>query len=153
MYRQEHAEAIHAIEAALSHTPNHVGTLVTLAWARFAARDVAGAERTFRQAVAADGSFAEAHGGLAVMLIFQKRLEEARRETQIAQRLNPNSLGAVWARGSLLALGGRRETGEALVAAALQRPLTADGKTIFDHIQQYMRQQAARSEGAPKTLH
>jgi hypothetical protein len=44
-----------------------------------------------------------------------------------------------------LALGGRREAGEALVAGALQRPLTADGKTMFDHIQQFVRQQAARS--------
>jgi len=153
MWRQEHAEAITAIETALERTPDHVGTIVTLGWARFAARDVLGAERTFRRAIEADGTFAEAHGGLAVTLIFQKRIDEARRETQIARRLSPNSLGAIWARGTLLALGGRKEAGEALVAAALQRPLTADGKTMLDHIQQFMRQQAARSEGTPKKLH
>src|SRR5262249_30486770 len=152
MWRQEHAEAITAIETALERTPDHVGTIVTLGWARFAAREVLGAERTFRRAIEADGTFDEAHGGLAVTLIFQKRIDEARRETQIARRLSPNSLGAIWARGTLLALGGRKEAGEALVAAALQRPLTADGKTMFDHIQQFMRQQAARSEGTPKKM-
>ncbi len=130
--------------------PRHVGTLVTLGWARFAAHDIPGAERTFREAIAADATFGEAHGGLAVTLIFQKRLEEARRETQVAQRLNPNSLGAVWARGALLALDGKRERGEALVAGALNRPLTADGKTAFDHIQMFLRQQAARSAPTPK---
>lgn len=144
MYKQEHAQSIAAIEAALQHTPGHVGTLVTLGWARFAARDIPGAERTFREAIAADGSFGEAHGGLAMTLIFQNRREEARRESQIARRLNPESLGAIWARGSLMALDGNTKAGEATVAAALQRSVTADGKTLMDHIQLFTRQQAAR---------
>jgi tetratricopeptide (TPR) repeat protein len=152
LYRQEHRAAIAAIETALKSMPGNVGTLVTLAWARFAARDIPGAERTFREAIAADGTFGEAHGGLAVTLILQNRRDEARRAAQVAQRLNPNSLGAVWARGALLALDGKREHGEALVAAALNRPLTADGKTVFDHIQIFMREQAARASPTSKEL-
>jgi len=148
MYQQEHADAVAAIETALRSTPGHVGTLVTLGWAKFAARDIVGAERVFREAIAHDGNFGEAHGGLAVSLLFLGRQQEARRETQVARRLNPNSLGAVWAQGGLLALGGRREAGEAFVAAALQVPITADGKTAFEHIQHFVRQQAARSAPA-----
>src|SRR5262249_23146621 len=128
MWRQEHAEAITAIETALERTPDHVGTIVTLGWARFAAREVLGAERTFRRAIEADGTFAEAHGGLAVTLIFQKRIDEARRETQIARRLSPNSLGAIWARGTLLALGGRKEAGGALGGGAAAGPAAGGGQ-------------------------
>jgi tetratricopeptide (TPR) repeat protein len=148
MYREEHAQAIAAFETALRATPGHVGTIVTLAWARFAAHDISGAERTFREAIAHDRNFGEAHGGLAVTLLYLGQVEEARRETQLARRLNPNSLGAIWAQSGLLALGGRREAGEALIATALQRPLTADGKTMFDHIQTFVRQQAARTAPA-----
>jgi len=148
MYREEHADAIAAIEAALRSTPGHVGTLVTLGWARFAARDILGAQRTFQEAIKHDRNFGEAHGGLAMTLLFLGRVEEARRETQLARRLNPQGLGAIWAQSGLLALSGRRELGEALVAAALQRPITADGKTMFEHIQLFVRQQAARAAPA-----
>lgn len=144
LYRHEHAQAIASIEQALQYMPDHVGTVTTLGWAHFAARDVQAAERSFRRALAIDRNFGEAHGGLAVTLVFQDRLEEARREAQIAQRLDPNSLGAVWAAGSLLTLDGKRAAGEGLIATALNKPLTPDGKSALDHLQRFFRQQAAR---------
>lgn len=150
MYKQEHAQAIASIEAALKFMPDHVGSVTTLGWAHFAARDIPAAERTFRRALDIDRSFGEAHGGLSVTLVFQNRLQEARREAQIAKRLDPRGLGAVWASGALMALDGKREAGEALVASALQNPITQDGKSAMEHLQHFFRQQAARSEGGNK---
>lgn len=148
LYRQDHEAAVGAFETALKYMPTHVGTIVTLGWTKFTQRDIGGAEHVFRHAISVDRSFGEAHGGLAVVLLFQRRISEGRRETVIARRLDPQGFGAVWARGALLALDGKREQGEAEVAAALQRPLTADGRTLFDHLQVFLRKEAARA-GAP----
>ena len=149
MHRQDHEAAIQALEKALAVAPNHVGTLVTLGWARFTSRDVRGAEQLFRRAIAADRRFGEAHGGLAVTLVFQNRRAEARREAALARRLNPTGFGAVWAHGALLALDGRREQGEAEVTAALNRRVTSDGRTLGEHVQIFLRGQAARASAKP----
>ena len=150
LYKQEHAQAIASIEAALKFMPNHVGTVTTLGWAHFAARDIAAAERTFRRALGIDRNFGEAHGGLSVTLVFQNRLQEARHEARIAHRLDPTSLGAVWASGSLMALDGKRESGEALIASALHQPITQDGKNAMEHLLRFLCQQAARGEDGNK---
>jgi tetratricopeptide (TPR) repeat protein len=152
MYRQEHAQAIAAIERALVVTPGHVGTLVTLGWAKFTARDVLGAEQVFRRAIAADRNFGEAHGGLAMTLIYQSRITEARRETAIARRLNPHGFGGTWAHGALLGLEGRRAQGEAEVAALLERRVTSDGRSLLEHVQVFVRGQAARTQAKAARL-
>ncbi len=145
LYREEHAAAIEALEKALAADPAHLGALVTLGWSRFANRDLPGAEQVFRQAVAVNRTFGEAHGGLAVTLVFQNRRQEARRHAVIARRLDRHGFGALWARAGLLALDGKREQGEAEVAAALERRVTSDGRTLFEHLQFFLRTQAARS--------
>lgn len=152
LYRGEHQAAIAAFETALKYTPGHAGTMVTLGWARIAQRDLRGAEQTFREAIVANRAFGEAHGGLAVTLVYQGRLHEARRRTAIAQRLDPQSFGALYARSALLALDGKRAQGEAEVAAALLRPHTADGRTLFDHIHLYLRRNSPRSGADKRTL-
>lgn len=148
LYRGEHAKSIAALERAIERMPRNVGAIVTLGWARLTARDVAGAEREFRRAIAVDHTFGEAHGALAVALVYQQRHDEARRVNRVAQRLNPMGFGAIYAKGVLLAVDGKREQGEAEVAAALQRPITADGRTGIDHIQEYLRKDIARGNGA-----
>jgi len=148
LYKEENAAAIEALENACKRMPQNVGSLVTLGWARFAHRDLAGAERTFRQAVALDHNFGEAQGGLAITLVFLKRYQEARRRTQIALKLNPQGFGGIYAQGALLALDGKRPEGEAKVAQALLRSVTADGRPIIEHIQVYLRKQMARAPGS-----
>lgn len=145
LYSNDHASAIGAFETAIQYMPKHVGTIVTLAWTRYTQGDLLGAERTFREAIAVDRNFGEAHGGLAVVLLYLRQIDEARRECRIAQRLGPDGFGAVWAHGVLLALDGKRAQGEAEVSAALQRPITADGRTLYDHLQVFLRKQAGQS--------
>jgi tetratricopeptide (TPR) repeat protein len=145
LYQEETAAAIEAIETAFRQMPKHVGTLVTLGWAKFANRDLAGAEQTFRQAIALDRNFGEAHGGLAITLVFLKRYGEARRATRLALKLNPQGFGAIYAQGALLALDGKRPEGEAKVAKALLRSVTADGLPLIEHVRTYLRRQMARA--------
>jgi len=126
--------------------PDHAGTLVTLGWAKFTGGDPTGAEQAFRRAIAANRNFGEAHGGLAVVLLCLDRRDEGHRESALARRLDPNGFGAAWAQGAELALAGEREKGEAVLAAALKRPIGRDGRSLLDHLQAYVRAQAARAD-------
>jgi tetratricopeptide (TPR) repeat protein len=144
LYEERSAAAIDALQHATRLMPRHAATLTTLAWARFLARELSAAEQTFREAIALDRGFAEAHGGLALTLVYLKRYTEARRETRIALRLNPATFGAVYAQGALMALDGKRALGEAGIAQALQRPIMADGRSLIEHVQVYLRRQMAR---------
>ena len=144
LYEERTDAAIEALTTATQLMPRHAATLTTLGWARFISRDLSAAERTFRDAIALDRGFAEAHGGLAITLVFMKHYTEARRETRIALRLNPASFGGIYARGALLALDGKRVQGEAEIAQALQRPIMSDGRSLIEHLQVYLRRQIAR---------
>ena len=144
LLQERHAAAIEAFETAARLLPGHAQTLTTLGWGRYVARDLAGAERAFRQAIAANRGFAEAHGGLALTLVVLQRYAEARRATRIALRLNPQGFGAVYAHGALMAIDGKRAQGEAEIAQALQRPIMADGRSLMNHLQMHLRRQVAR---------
>jgi tetratricopeptide (TPR) repeat protein len=144
LYDEQSGPALEALQNATRLMPRHAATLTTLAWARFVSRDLSAAEQTFRDAIALDRGFAEAHGGLALTLVYLKRYAEARRETRIALRLNPATFGAVYAQGALMALDGKRAQGEAGIAQALQRPIMADGRSLIEHLQVYLRRQIAR---------
>lgn len=144
LYEERSGEAIEALQTATRLMPRHAATLTTLAWARFVSRNLSAAERTFRDAIELDRGFAEAHGGLALTLVYMKRYAEARRETRIALRLNPGSFGAIYAKGALMALDGKRPQGEAEIAQALLRPIMSDGRSLTEHVQIYLRRQIAR---------
>ncbi len=141
LYAQRHSEAIASFERALVLMPDNVGTIVALAWTHFTNRDVAAAERTFRRAIAVERNFGEAHGGLALVLVWQNRREEARREITFARRLDPHGFGLAYAQSVLLALEGQRPEGEALLARKLEQSLRADGMSIMDNIRLFLRKQ------------
>jgi tetratricopeptide (TPR) repeat protein len=145
LQRREFPQAIAAIERVLAVMPDHAGTLVTLGWAKFAGGDPTGAEQAFRRAIAADRTFGEAHGGLAIVLLCLDRRTEAHRESALARRLDPNGFGAAWSQAAELALDGERAKGEAILAAALKRPIGPGGQSLLDHLQANLREQFARA--------
>jgi tetratricopeptide (TPR) repeat protein len=143
LYLQQHAASIASFERALEIVPDNVGTIVALAWTHFTNRDVAAAERTFRQAIAVERNFGEAHGGLALVLVWQNRREEARREITLARRLDPRGFGLAYAQSVLMALEGQRPEGEALLARKLEQSLREGGMSIMDNIRMFLRKQYA----------
>ncbi len=137
LYQQKHAEAIAALEKAVSLMPDNSGTIVTLGWARLAAKDARGAERTFRQAVAVDRNFAEAHGGLASTLALQARVDEAQQEARLAHRLDPAGFGASFARAVLLKIRGKDELAKELLAKVLQQAPAPGAQPLIEHLRIY----------------
>lgn len=149
LYRQEHAAAIASFERALTFMPDNVGTIVALGWAQFTHNEIVAAEKTFRRAIGIERNFGEAHGGLAITLVWQNRRMEARREIALARRLDPKGFGLVYARSVLLALEGRRAQGEQLLAKNLERSVRPDGLTLVEGIRVFLNDKSRRPPAAP----
>jgi serine/threonine-protein kinase len=84
--------------------------------------DWAGTERAYREAIALNPGYAEAHHELSMLLMRQKRFDEALREAQLALYLAPTSVRFLNGVGEVNAYGGRLD--DALAIA--DRILTAD---------------------------
>ena len=121
MYQQEHAKAIESLAHAARIFPDNPGIAVSLGWARLMARDPAGAQEAFEQAVRLNRTFSESHGGLASALATQHQFERAEQEIRIARRLDPNGFGAEFAESIILAARGEIQAAADLVDRAVQR--------------------------------
>lgn len=118
------------IEKSASLFEHHLGTWVAAGWARFVGGDYRAARANFEQAMAIDDTFAEAHGGLAVIDLMEGDIESARRRTEIALRLDRNCFSAALAKSLLLTQAGDVQAAERIRAIALNTPIGAQGQTI-----------------------
>lgn len=145
LYQQKHGEAITALETAVSLMPDNSGTIVALAWARLAARDTRGAEKTFRQAIDVDHNFAEAHGGLATTLALQARIDEAHGAIRIANRLDPANFGARFASTVILKIHGKSELATKQLAALLEQAPVPGSPSLIEHLRAFGAKQMQKS--------
>jgi tetratricopeptide (TPR) repeat protein len=109
---------------------SHLGSWVAAGWAHFVAGEPAKARASFETALAQDDTFAEIHGGLAVLDITEGKLEDARRRTDTALRLDRACLSGALAKSMLAALQGDEATAGRIREIALNRPVAPGGKTI-----------------------
>jgi Flp pilus assembly protein TadD len=113
MLVRDFAGADEAFGRATAGNLRHTGTWVAWGWCRLLRNDSEAARQVFEESVRLDRSFGEGHGGLAVALLQLGRGEEAKRELQIALRLDAKGLGARYAQALL--------SGEARDPARLSR--------------------------------
>lgn len=132
LHKDDHPAAVSALRKASDNMPGNAGTLVALGWSLLTGGDPQGAEATFRSAIEADRSFAEAHGGLASALVHLQRLDEARQTIIIANKLDRANFGAVYAHAALLKLEDRSDLADRLIARALQQTPVAGGPTLLE---------------------
>jgi Tfp pilus assembly protein PilF len=126
----EGAEAARHLDRAAGVFGDHVGSWVTAGWAYFLTGDLVRARQRFETALAVDDTFAEAHGGLAVIDVLDKRLDAARRGAQTALRLDRECFSAVLARSLLLEAEGDPKSAERLRRTAMDTPVGPSGQTI-----------------------
>ncbi len=88
---------------------DHLGSWVAAGWAHIVIGDIATGEARFETALALDDTFAESHGSLAVVDVLEGRIEEARRRTRIALRLDRHCFSAALAAMLLAAGAGDKE--------------------------------------------
>lgn len=101
MLQMDLNQALQQYETAVGHLPEHIGTWHGMGWCRLMLKDVAGARKAFERALELDRNFAESHGGLAVVLAFEGRTDEAREAIERACRLDPANLSARYAEAVL----------------------------------------------------
>lgn len=154
LYQQRHGDAIAALERATALMPDNPGTIVALAWARLAARDIRGAERTFRDAVQINRNFAEAHGGLASALALQGRVDEARAAGKTANRLDPGNFGGHFANTVILKILGKTELATRRLAELLEQSPAPGSPPLIEHLRVYgakhLQSPAAGMSNVPK---
>jgi tetratricopeptide (TPR) repeat protein len=140
-YRREFDKSISFMERAMQVSPKQVGPLVTIGWAHLAKKDVHGAENAFRRAIGVEPKFGESHGGLAVALALQNRVDEAQRAIKLARRLDRRSFGAIYAQSILIATQGKPDLAAKIVERALRQSLGPDAPDIEESIARYVRKQ------------
>ncbi len=103
---------------------------VAAGWAYLLTQQFGIARQRFEQAIAVDRGFAEAHGALAVLNVYEKNFAEAERLADVAARLNSECLAAALAKNLLLRRDAQPAEIQSLQLAWLQTPMNIDGMTI-----------------------
>lgn len=103
-------EADRCFSKALHFMPGHVGTWHGHAWTKMLRGDLGAALGCFEQALLIDRNFADSHGGLAVVLVRQGLVDEARQAVERALRLDPQSVSALYATALLSGQGDDSES-------------------------------------------
>lgn len=145
LYEQQHQKAIEALDSAARIYPDNSGIVVTLGWAKLIAKDAAGAEQVFEQALRVDRNFSESHGGLAAALAFQGKMDRAEEEIKLAKRLDPNSFGADIAKTAVLAGRGQQDAAADVFGQMLKRSPQEGVAPLIQQLQIYTTRKASKT--------
>lgn len=88
-------------DRAIVTMPGHVGTWHGKGWTHILQRRLDAAQAAFEQALVLDRTFAESHGGLAVVLALRGMAEPAREHIELAKRLDKANLSGRYAQALL----------------------------------------------------
>jgi tetratricopeptide (TPR) repeat protein len=109
---------------------DHLGSWIAAGWAHFIAGDTAAARERFEKARVIDETFAEAHGSLAVIDVLDGNIDDARRKTETALRLDRECFSAALAATLLAAGGGDHAKAQRIFDLALNTPIDGGGRTV-----------------------
>lgn len=113
---------------------DHLGSWIAVGWVHFLRRDLAAARRAVETALAHDETFAETHGALATIDLAEGAIDSACRRIEIAQRLDKDCFGAMFARTLLLEMQGKPELAARIRDRAMELPAGIDGRTLAQAI-------------------
>lgn len=105
------------LDRAVVAMPTHPGTWHALAWCQLLEGDLAGAKHSFEQALTADRTFGESHGGLALVHALRSERAAAEDALKRALRLSPQSQAGRYAQSVLLLDDGKVDEARAVVEA------------------------------------
>lgn len=126
----DQGEAARDLDKGAEMFGTHLGSWIAAGWAHVLAGDRAAGRVRFEKALALDDNFGEAQGSIAVIELLEGHIEEARRRTAIAQRLDRESFSAALASMLLAAGEGNSERAAKIFETALHTPIGDDGKTL-----------------------
>ncbi len=109
---------------------DHIGSWLAAGWARLVAGDSAGAVQRFERARQIDPAFAETVGSLAVVDAMEGRLDEARRKSIAALRLDRECFTALYAQSLIQSGSGNDDNARKIFEALVATPVGVNGMTI-----------------------
>jgi tetratricopeptide (TPR) repeat protein len=124
------AEAAERLDQAATIFQNHLGSWTAAGWAWLIAGDAAAARDRFERVLALDDTFGEAHGGVALLDLMDGRAEDARRRSEIALRLDRQSLGGALVHSLLLEQAGDTAGAGRVVERAMNAPVGPRGQSV-----------------------
>lgn len=130
MNQGQYASAARSLDQAATAFGAHLGTWVAAGWAYFAAGDLAASRARFETALKLDDTFAETHGGLAVLDVAEGEVASGRRRMEVARRLDRHSFSAALAQMLLLQAEGNEKGAERIRQLAFDTQLSEGGPTL-----------------------
>lgn len=113
---------------------DHIGSWIAAGWAHYVRGDLASARDRFERAFAIDPAFAETVGSLAVIDFLEGQVEEARRKSVAALRLDRTCFSARLAQTLIEASGGNEDTARAILSQAFEVPVGKSGRTLVGYM-------------------
>lgn len=108
---------------------DHIGSWIAAGWSYLITGDLEAARARFERALAIDENFGESHGSLAVVDALEGKEQEARRNCEIALRLDPDSFSGRFAKTLLIAARGNPQAAKKLITKILETPVNDRGDT------------------------
>lgn len=133
-----------AFEKTVVLLPGHLGSWNALAWIQMMQNDLDTAGETLEAALRQDRNFGETHGTLAVLLALRQKWDEARRETDIALRLQPESFAGRFAQTLIVEHRGTPQLAQQMLVQIMENFQAPAGGNLIDVVRRY----AARSNPA-----
>lgn len=130
--RNEPHAAITSLDRGAALFGDHLGSWLAAGWAHAITGNIALGRARFETAIALDDRFGEAQGSLAVIDFMEGRVDEARRRTEIALRLDRHSFAGALAAMMLKAGEGDEAAARRIFERALSVPIDPQGRTLSE---------------------
>lgn len=131
-------KTISSLEEAHQLMPNHVGTLISLGWARVKCDDLQRAKLDFETAISLDRNFAESYGALACVFAMEGKVKDAEVNILLAKKLNPHNFSGNYARSLVLTHQGNEAEANALIEQLMHQTLPNSQLAFSDHLRSFL---------------
>jgi Tfp pilus assembly protein PilF len=134
MAQGDHVKAGEMIDKGAGLFGDHLGSWIAAGWSYLLSGNQELARERFSHALELDDTFAESHGSLAVMDVLAGEIDGAKRQIEIAQRLDRSCFSAAFANVLIAAGQGDQSRAERIMELALKQPIGDGEGTLAEAI-------------------
>jgi len=149
----EFSDAEAHLKTAVTYMPDHIGTWHLLAWIYIIRKDSNQARSALMSSYALDRSFAETHGGLAVVDALDGKHATAQLGIRRALKLKPDCMSARYAEMLMLQNAGKIEEARALTQQVLDRCAPGSSETIRVLMERWLQDHQGKSQRVSSGQH
>lgn len=130
LLQEDTASAAQDLDRGAEIFESHLGSWLAAGWAYLIAGDIETAKARFQHSMDLDDTFAENHGGLAVIAALEGDIETSETLCKTALRLDRECFSAAFAQVLLKTGQGDTDSAKKIFERAITTPLGPDGETV-----------------------